>query len=78
MRTKANIMKVSEAKAEGLHHSLVCCNYCKTPFKECDTLIPGKGLIIGETDVVEYRNRFWHRGCIFDYEKDKDSKDKYF
>ena len=62
---------VSEEKADQLYDSLITCAYCKTPFKECDTIIPGKGLIIGEVDVVEYKNLFWHHGCISDYKKDK-------
>jgi len=65
------IKKIKEEKAEELYHSLALCNYCKEPFKECDTIIPGKGLILGETDVVKYKNRFWHQGCILDFKKER-------
>jgi len=64
------IHKVSERKAEFLGDELIFCNYCNEPFKECDTIIPGKGVIIGETDVARYKNKFWHNGCIYDYEKE--------
>ena len=65
-----NIKDVTEEKADELYHFLEVCHYCKEPFKECDTLIPGKGLIIGNMDVVEYKKLFWHYGCIFDHEKE--------
>ena len=71
-----NIKPVSEAKADQLYHALKLCTYCKTPFRDCDTIIPGKCLSIGDYDVVEYRKAFWHYGCIFDYKKDKGSIDK--
>lgn len=67
------IKAVSERKTDQLYDSLAVCAYCKTPFKECDTIIPGKGLIIGKFDVVKYKNLFWHYGCVFDYNKDKGS-----
>lgn len=68
------IRSISEEKAERLYDAVSVCHYCKTPFRECDTLIPGKGLVAGEVDVVEYRKLFWHYGCVFDYEKDKSSR----
>ncbi len=68
------IKTVSEAKAEQLYNSLKVCAYCKTPFKECDTIIPGKGIIIGEFDVVKYKNLFWHYGCVFDYQNAKGAR----
>ena len=72
MMNRSGIMKfVSEETVDKLYDSLQVCSYCKTPFKECDTITPGRGLVIGETDVVEYKNLFWHYGCVFDYEKDK-------
>jgi len=64
------IKAVTEEKEEELYNSLALCTYCRTPFRECNTLIPGKGIVLGEVDVVEYKGRFWHYGCIFDYEKD--------
>lgn len=67
----SSIKPVSEEKTEQLYDSLSVCHYCKAPFKECDALIPDKGWVIGEVDVVKYRNTFWHYGCVFDYEKDK-------
>ena len=69
MKNNYRIQKVSEKKAEQLSDDLVFCAYCNEPFKECDSVIPGIGVIIGETDVVKYRNTFWHRGCIADYKK---------
>ncbi|MBL7130427.1 MAG: hypothetical protein ISS45_03340 [Candidatus Omnitrophica bacterium] len=76
MNYQNSISKISEKKAEELYHSLALCNYCKTPFKECDTIIPGKGLILGGIDVVKYKNRFWHQGCIFDFKKGRYLKNK--
>lgn len=70
MIDKNLIKTVTEEKAEELYNSLTFCAYCKTPFKECDTIIPGKGLMLGEVDVVEYKRRFWHSGCVFDYRKE--------
>ena len=49
----------------------VVCYYCGELFKECDTLIPGIGLIIGEVDIKKYQNRYWHHGCIIDHKKEK-------
>ena len=46
------------------------CYYCGEPFKECDTLIPGIGVIIGEVDIKKYLNYYWHHGCIIDYKKE--------
>lgn len=63
------IKSLPEAKAEKLYHSVALCNYCKTPFKDCDTVIPGKGVVLGEMDVVQYKSHFWHYSCVFDYEK---------
>jgi len=69
MERNKKIKPVSEEKEEELYNSLVCCVYCGTPFKECDTLIPGRGVIVGEIDVVKYKNRYWHYGCVFDSQK---------
>ena len=74
MRYQNNISKISAKKAEELYHSLKLCAYCQSPFKECDTIIPGKGVVVGEIDVVKYKNRFWHQGCVFDFEKERKSK----
>ena len=71
MKDIGTVKLVSEKKAEELYESLAVCAYCKTPFKECDTIIPGKGLVIGETDVRKHKNLFWHLGCISDYQKAK-------
>lgn len=65
------IEEVSEEKAEKLVDALVFCAYCNEPFKECDTLIPGIGVIVGEIDVVKYGDRFWHSGCVRDFMKSK-------
>ena len=46
------------------------CYYCGEPFKECDTFIPGIGVIIGEVDIKKYLNYYWHHGCIIDYKKE--------
>lgn len=71
---KREIKPVDEEKAEKLYDELALCAYCKEPFRECDTVIPGKGVIIGEMDVVEYKDRFWHYGCVFDSKKKKHEK----
>jgi len=71
MKEINSIKPVGEKRAEQLYNSVSVCIYCKTPFKECDTIILGKGIVIGETNVVEYKKRFWHHGCVFDYEKEK-------
>jgi hypothetical protein len=73
MWNRAKIGIVRKQEAWELYNSLDVCTYCKAPFKECDTIIPGKGVVFGEMDVVEYENRFWHYGCIFDYEKGRGS-----
>jgi hypothetical protein len=61
------IIKLSELQQDRLVDDCRVCHYCREPFKECDTLIPGVGVIIGETDVVKWKNRFWHHGCIYDW-----------
>ena len=66
-----NIIKsISEEMKDKLYDSLAVCAYCKSPFTECDTIIPDKGIVVGEVDVVEYKNLFWHSGCILDYQKE--------
>ncbi len=70
MSDHKRIKEVSEEKADQLVDALVRCAYCKEPFKECDTLIPGIGVVVGETDVVEHDGSYWHRGCVDDFEKD--------
>lgn len=64
------IKVVSEKKAEDLYNSLTFCAYCDTSFKDCDTIIAGKGLMLGGMDVVGYKGHFWHYGCVFDHRKD--------
>jgi hypothetical protein len=63
------IEDVNDDTAEELVDSLVSCSYCNEPFKECDTLIPGVGVIVGETDVVRYAGKYWHSGCVEDYRR---------
>jgi len=63
------IIELTEEEGDKLVDDLVTCWYCHEPFKECDTLIPGVGVMVGETDAVKYRKRFWHYGCIFDSRK---------
>ena len=48
----------------------IVCHYCGEPFKECDTIIPGIGLIIDEIDIRKYKNNYWHRGCVSDFKKE--------
>jgi hypothetical protein len=69
MKDINTIKLVNKEKENELCESLVVCAYCKTPFKECDTITPDKGLVIGGTDVKEYKNLFWHHGCILDYQQ---------
>ncbi|MBI5117308.1 hypothetical protein HZA56_12605 [Candidatus Poribacteria bacterium] len=64
------IEEVCEEKADELVDMLVRCTYCSEPFKECDTLTPGIGLTVGETDVAKYHGMYWHHGCVQDYEKE--------
>ena len=52
-----------------------CCYCCHSPFKECDTVIPGIGVVIGETDVEKHNGLYWHAGCIADYYKEKARKE---
>lgn len=66
MKHNYRVQKINEKKAERLIDNLIFCVYCNEPFKECDSVIPGIGVIVGETDVVKYHNTFWHRGCIVD------------
>ncbi len=47
------------------------CYYCGEPFKECDTIIPGVGVIIGDVDIKKYKKQYLHRGCIIDFKKKK-------
>jgi hypothetical protein len=63
------VRSVSEETADRLVDAFVCCAFCGEPFKECDTVILGVGVIVGETDVVEWRGRYWHEGCVADYNK---------
>jgi hypothetical protein len=65
------IIRLEEVEQDWLVDELVTCFYCGEPFKECDTLIPGIGVVVGETDVVKYKNKFWHYGCIADWHKEK-------
>lgn len=46
------------------------CHYCGEPFKECDTVIPEVGVIVGEVDIEEYESQCWHYGCITDFKKE--------
>jgi len=63
------ITELSEEEQDFLVDECETCYYCHEPFKECDTLILGIGVIVGETDVAKYKNKFWHHGCIEDWLK---------
>ncbi|MDT8302175.1 MAG: hypothetical protein RQ760_11875 [Sedimentisphaerales bacterium] len=65
------IIELTEQEEGNLVDDCETCWYCSEPFKECDTLLPGVGVIVGETDIVKYRKRYWHYGCIFDWRKPK-------
>ena len=56
--------------SEKLIESDEVCFYCGEPFKECDTIIPGDGVIVGEVDVEDFLSHYWHSGCIGDWIKD--------
>ena len=71
-----DIIELEEVEKDWLVDELATCYYCHEPFKECDTLIPGVGVIVGETDVVKYKYKFWHYGCIFDWHKDNGAANK--
>ena len=62
---------LTEKEEDDLVDDCECCHYCGEPFKECDTLIPGVGVVVGETDVVKYLGKHWHFGCICDWHKEK-------
>ena len=64
-----SIIELEEVEQDWLVDELATCHCCAEPFKECDTLIPGVGVIVGETDVVKYKYKFWHHGCIEDWHK---------
>lgn len=64
------LIELTEEEQDELVDECQTCNYCHEPFKECDTLIPGIGVVVGETDVVNYKNKFWHHGCVADWQKD--------
>jgi hypothetical protein len=70
---RCQVTLVSEEQADRLSDALVCCAFCGEPFKECDTVIPGVGVIVGETDVVKWRTRYWHLGCVRGFEKPENS-----
>ena len=64
------VIELAEKYQDWLVDECEACHYCHEPFKECNTLIPGVGVIIGETDVARYKNKFWHHGCIKDWQKE--------
>lgn len=66
---RCEVEPVSDRQAEELVDALVCCTFCHEPFRECDTVIPGIGVVVGETDVVRLRGCYWHSGCVSDYAK---------
>ena len=69
------IRMLTEREKGDLIDNCECCYYCGEPFKECDRLIPGIGVITGEVDVVKYLGNFWHLGCIEDWRKDNPAED---
>jgi hypothetical protein len=69
MKKITGIKNVAENRADELVDRLVCCHFCNEPFKECETVIPGVGVIEGDMDVKKYRGKYWHWGCIYDHEK---------
>ncbi len=69
MKRIRGIKKLPEWKEDELVDRLIFCFFCNEPFRECVTVIPGVGVIEGETDVRKYKTRYWHWGCIYDYEK---------
>jgi len=62
-----DILELTEEQQDHLVDDCLVCCFCGELFKECDTIMPGIGVIIGETDVVKWKNRLWHRGCISDW-----------
>jgi hypothetical protein len=63
-------MSAEELYYEELIDTDEVCFYCGSPFKECDTVIPGVGVIVGDVDVAEYFSHYWHSGCIDDWTKE--------
>lgn len=64
----------TQEKIDQLLLDAACCHFCNEPFKECDTVIPGIGVVVGDTDVEKHNGLYWHSGCIGDYYKDKARK----
>jgi hypothetical protein len=62
-----DIIELTEKQQDRLVDDCRVCHFCEELFKECDTLIPGVGVIVGETDVVKWKNNYWHYGCISDW-----------
>lgn len=65
------IQLLTQREQDNLVDACEHCNYCGEPFKECDTLIPGFGIVAGEVNVVKYLGKFWHFGCIEEWHKEK-------
>ena len=66
---KYKVQQFTEDEADAIADTDEVCYYCSEPFKECDTLIPSIGVIVGETDVVRYIDKYWHCGCVADWHK---------
>lgn len=65
-----NVLCLTEQEQERLIDKGEVCYYCREPFKECNRIVPGLGVVVGETDVVRYLGKVWHYGCIGDWYKD--------
>jgi hypothetical protein len=66
---KDKVLTLTEQEADDVADSDEVCHFCDEPFKEGDTIIPGVGVIVGEMDVVRYRGKHWHHGCVADWRK---------
>lgn len=63
---------LTEDEADAVADGDDVCHFCGEPFKEGDTIIPGVGVIAGETDVVRWRGKYWHWGCVGDWKKENE------
>jgi hypothetical protein len=65
-----HITQLTESEKDVIVDEGKTCHYCSEPFKECDRVVPGLGVLVGATDVVKFLGKYWHYGCIADWYKE--------
>ena len=70
LRRLQYITKLAECEQNVIVDEGKTCHYCAEPFKECDRVVPGLGVVVGATDVVKFLGKYWHHGCIGDWYKE--------